>query len=546
MAFSPGMIANLQLWLDAADINGNGDGNAGLTSGSSRVRSWKDKSGNARHATATLGPTYQAAGLRGLPALRFAGVANEGLCTPAFMDNTCNCDGTHGPLNSAGKTGFTAIIVGQINAVSTWETLIHYAWQIVYFNNVGGLQISLPTGLVGLLPIANAVTGVLPSTAAVVLTLTHTGDGTHLTVSMRANGSPCYNPAAYAGASLGNSGLPVTIGYKNGGSDYLTGALAAVLIFNRALEAAEAAAVERYYCGYSTIPNLVVCDGNSLTFGAGATRGTSDYPALLTNLLNPTMPPMPWSGNQALSGPSPWFVANTGILGETCGPVGGASDGGMIAQAPTRIDPVYGGAWRNCICVAWEVRNDIVAYATVNPTWSADQLAVQALANLRTYCLARRAAGWRVITLPTVPMTLGAIWTATMEAARLLADQMLLEVWPGFADAVPLAMWADARIQFDARSATWPNTYWSSDNTHLNAAGNQIIAGYVYQAIANLLAVGDNLSPGQVLAGTGYKGQLATGALDLPLPGDVRKAVVYGAGTQTGVLAAGTRTGLLL
>jgi hypothetical protein len=51
---SPLSVRGCQLWLDAADVNGNG---TSVANGAS-VTSWTDKSGNGRNATATTAPTY--------------------------------------------------------------------------------------------------------------------------------------------------------------------------------------------------------------------------------------------------------------------------------------------------------------------------------------------------------------------------------------------------------------------------------------------------------------------------------------------------------
>ncbi|MFG6461195.1 PA14 domain-containing protein [Roseateles sp. DXS20W] len=79
-AWTPGQLNNLSLWLDAADLDGDGvrEGFAegGLTA-DGRVALWRDKSGNGRDATTSNGsyePFYIADGMNGLPTLRLDGL----------------------------------------------------------------------------------------------------------------------------------------------------------------------------------------------------------------------------------------------------------------------------------------------------------------------------------------------------------------------------------------------------------------------------------------------------------------------------------------
>ncbi len=96
--FDLSSIANLQLWLDANDINGDGS----LTTSGTDVAQWNDKSGNARHATtvATLNDaSYGANLIGGRGAMQFDGVdeAMQG----AFSTFSMN-------------TGLTFFVIGKI------------------------------------------------------------------------------------------------------------------------------------------------------------------------------------------------------------------------------------------------------------------------------------------------------------------------------------------------------------------------------------------------------------------------------------------------
>ena len=64
---------DLLLWLDGADLNG--DGNSSNEPFAGTVDQWRDKSGSLRHAGNGNGPTLQSGGLNGLNTLKFDGVS---------------------------------------------------------------------------------------------------------------------------------------------------------------------------------------------------------------------------------------------------------------------------------------------------------------------------------------------------------------------------------------------------------------------------------------------------------------------------------------
>ena len=68
-------VSNLALWLDAADSSTLFADTSLTVSATSSVAGWKDKSGNANHATqsnATYQPTYNAAAMSGRPGIDFS------------------------------------------------------------------------------------------------------------------------------------------------------------------------------------------------------------------------------------------------------------------------------------------------------------------------------------------------------------------------------------------------------------------------------------------------------------------------------------------
>ncbi|MEE3060759.1 MAG: LamG-like jellyroll fold domain-containing protein, partial [Verrucomicrobiota bacterium] len=74
-SFQPQSIAggDLLLWLDASDLNGDGNGSNEPFAGT--VDQWRDKSGSLRHAGNGNGPNLQSGGLNGLNTLKFDGIS---------------------------------------------------------------------------------------------------------------------------------------------------------------------------------------------------------------------------------------------------------------------------------------------------------------------------------------------------------------------------------------------------------------------------------------------------------------------------------------
>ena len=69
--FSPSDISGLKLWLDAMDVDG--DGQADQIANGTEVTSWTDKAGGDHNASGGNPPTYSSTGLNWKPALRFDG-----------------------------------------------------------------------------------------------------------------------------------------------------------------------------------------------------------------------------------------------------------------------------------------------------------------------------------------------------------------------------------------------------------------------------------------------------------------------------------------
>jgi hypothetical protein len=86
-AFSPSSISGLRLWLDSSVglYDATSGGNL-VTTNSSPVRRWEDRSGNGFHATGTNSPTLSLNQVNTLPALTFNG--SQYLSLPTYLNGT--------------------------------------------------------------------------------------------------------------------------------------------------------------------------------------------------------------------------------------------------------------------------------------------------------------------------------------------------------------------------------------------------------------------------------------------------------------------------
>jgi len=140
---------------------------------------------------------------------------------------------------------------------------------------------------------------------------------------------------------------------------------------------------------------VIVCDGNSLT--AGGYGGTYTYPQLLSQQ----------SGFETAD------FYNFGVSGQQTSQ--------MSSDAASQIDVLINGSVEN-ILIAWEVGNDIY--------YNGD--ATAAYTRFRDYCLARQAAGWRVIVLTCPARTQTTVFgdnPSQYETKLQAANTLLLANW---------------------------------------------------------------------------------------------------------------------
>src|SRR5712692_7390936 len=186
----------------------------------------------------------------------------------------------------------------------------------------------------------------------------------------------------------------------------------------------------------------ILCDGNSLTDGAGALSAANSYPRQLDRFLTTL-------GAKVL-------VQDLGVSSQT------TLD--MLAKAHTQIDPLFNPKFNVNVVVAWEGTNQLYFGATGQ----------QAYQSLVQYCVGRRAAGFRVLILTLLPRGNSSV---AFETDRNFVNTALRTNWPQFADGL-VDVAADTRFQ-DVTN----RTYYSWDQVHLNDTGYQIVAQQVGAAV---------------------------------------------------------------
>ena len=192
----------------------------------------------------------------------------------------------------------------------------------------------------------------------------------------------------------------------------------------------------------------VVCDGNSLTRGQGATLLDTNgwpngYPEQLAALLG---------------GADEWNVVNLGVNGQT------TVD--MITDFDSEVAPLYNPLRPRNILIAWEMGNHILGGA------SADT----ALEKYIDYCQRARRAGFEVIACD-VPKR--ADLSGGTETIRQLVNASLDSSWSAFADA---KMTLSDKAEF---SNTADATYYT-DGTHHTSAGHAVTAAEAHTQIKAL------------------------------------------------------------
>jgi lysophospholipase L1-like esterase len=180
-------------------------------------------------------------------------------------------------------------------------------------------------------------------------------------------------------------------------------------------------------------PGVVVWDGGSIINGYRTSPGL-DFPAQTLRLVpHPAVSLVVWSPNRTL-------------------PI-------MLAQAADKVDANHATDADLNVCLVMAGAGDIVAgrdAATIHEA-------------LRTYCLARREAGFSVVVLTLLPRSK----VAYFEDVRQALNDLVRREWRTYADGLADVA-ADPRIGdlFDDLD----QTYYSADGTHPNDAGDAVMA----------------------------------------------------------------------
>lgn len=178
--------------------------------------------------------------------------------------------------------------------------------------------------------------------------------------------------------------------------------------------------------------NDIVLDGNSLI----------DYMRLPANTVS----------YEQLGSPGRTKI-NFGVAGQTTTQ--------MQADASTQIDtlnPV------NKTLIVWEVLNDVFFGAS----------SVQAFANIKQYCAARKAKGWTVLLL-TAPATLN----GGIQARLNEVDTQILNTWQEWVNGV-----VHVKNIAELANAARADMYY--DNVHLSNAGYTVLYRHINHKLRNL------------------------------------------------------------
>lgn len=422
LAWTPGSLAGLKLWLAANEIVGLANGDP--------VGTWPDLSGNGNDATqgtAANKPLWytstQTMGANARPIVWFDGT-NDQMATGSM-------------LGAAYNTAITVFLVARKAGTA--------------------LKVALAdsTGPYGKLYMARQVSGANKFWQYYTEDLTdtllqyNTPDITPMRIeTLRYNGSARVlridGVQVSSVACTGNLGLTggVILG-NNAGSFQWDGGISEVLVFNRVLSDVECLRVERWLANKYGMNQVFVFDGDSLTFGTGSTPG-NDYPAQCMALLG-----------------GAWDSQNFGLASATI--VDMESDGA------TQVDPYSRRVAPKNLLSCWGGTNDLFTDSAAT-VWT----------NIQTYCNNRRARNWRVVLLTVLPRSAPGT-PGDFETKRQALNTLIRAGYTGCADVLADVA-ADDRIG-DAGDEE-DTTYYDADLVHLNDTGYGVVAEIVAEACA--------------------------------------------------------------
>lgn len=232
-----------------------------------------------------------------------------------------------------------------------------------------------------------------------------------------------------------------------------TGHMHEVLAKSAALSYDDWNAYEAYLRAKWGIPNrrILVLDGNSITYGSGASDGAHSWAGLLTAELGDA-----------------WQVSNQGIVGQTCGDCtgGGGPADYMLLNAAIH-------EWT--MGLRTDGHNVLTADAPTNDLFFG-KTGAQAYTDYVTYCQGAQAAGHRVIAMTMIDRAITGSWT---RADMLAFNTSVRANWATFADALVDPSVADSRFDDDT-SAVF------ADGVHPNDLGHSILHPLIKTAMDSL------------------------------------------------------------
>lgn len=252
--------------------------------------------------------------------------------------------------------------------------------------------------------------------------------------------------------------------YKNGSNNYLIPIKESDwALVQTILTAGEISSVLSSPVGYTiqavdanevvrTVSELIVCDGDSLTYGGTAGLICNRYPNQLGKLLG---------GDGKLASLK---VLNFGVSGQTLA--------NMQSDATSQIDSLLTKGDVNCkrILLSWGGINDLAASGLST-----------AIANWQAYNAARKLAGWTVVTFTTNFVSSGHA-TITPQMVTDFNQHIRANyttVAHHLADIASLPAFSDA-------SQVTTSVYYA-DTVHPNASGYSLIANYLKPIIESIL-----------------------------------------------------------
>lgn len=175
-----------------------------------------------------------------------------------------------------------------------------------------------------------------------------------------------------------------------------------------------------------------------------------------------------WDGGSIIAGhradPGFEFPTQTlAVLPHVCQSYVSSTDGAriadMLAEAPLEVDARYRADADLDVCVVLAGGGDFRSGLTAADVYQ----------SLRTYCVTRRTAGFRVVVLSVLPCSA----PVTFEASRLAYNALLRDTWPEFADGL-VDIAADPRIGDSGDNLD--QQFYRSDALHPGNAGCAVMA----------------------------------------------------------------------